>query len=156
MSDRIAVINHGRLMQLDQPRRIYERPANTFVADFIGESTFLDVSVSDGRPLYDGKPLEVAEPLDGAASYLLMLRPERLHVMTGPAEPDVNVFTGRVKELVYQGESFLLYVSLADGTEVGVRGVTRRETMAAVPEVGGEVTVGLHREDTVLISAAEA
>ena len=156
MSDRIAVINHGRLMQLDQPRRIYERPANTFVADFIGESTFLDVSVSDGRPLYDGKPLEVAEPLDGAASYLLMLRPERLHVMTGPAEPDVNVFTGRVKELVYQGESFLLYVSLADGTEVGVRGVTRRETMAAVPEVGGEVTLGLHREDTVLISAAEA
>ncbi len=37
MSDRIAVINHGRLMQLDTPERIYDRPANRFVADFIGE-----------------------------------------------------------------------------------------------------------------------
>ena len=41
MSDRIAVINHGRIMQLDTPRAIYERPANRFVAEFIGESTFL-------------------------------------------------------------------------------------------------------------------
>jgi putative spermidine/putrescine transport system ATP-binding protein len=41
MSDRIAVINHGRLMQLDTPREIYDRPANRFVADFLGESTFL-------------------------------------------------------------------------------------------------------------------
>ncbi len=49
MSDRIAVINGGRIMQLDTPRAIYERPANRFVAEFIGESTFLPVTVAQGR-----------------------------------------------------------------------------------------------------------
>ena len=44
MSDRIAVVNHGRIMQLAGPRDLYERPANRFVADFIGDSTFLDVT----------------------------------------------------------------------------------------------------------------
>jgi putative spermidine/putrescine transport system ATP-binding protein len=56
--------------------------------------------------------------------------------------------------LVYQGESFLMYVALADGAEVGVRGVTRRDAMARVPQVGGKVTLGLHRDDTVLIADA--
>ena len=43
MSDRVAVINYGRIMQLDTPQRLYERPANRFVAEFVGESAFLPV-----------------------------------------------------------------------------------------------------------------
>ena len=160
MSDRIAVINHGRLMQLDEPRRLYERPVNRFVADFIGESTFLPVTVSDGRAHYRGRPLHVSEPPDGAASYHLMLRPERLHVMTAGGQANVddaedNVFEGRITNIVYQGESLLMQVDLGDGVEVSVRGVTRRDAMAALPEVGGEVALGLHRDDTVLIADTE-
>ena len=48
MSDRVAVIDHGRVAQIDTPRRLYEAPASHFVADFIGDSTFLGVTVSDG------------------------------------------------------------------------------------------------------------
>ncbi len=155
MSDRIAVINHGVVKQLDEPRRLYERPANRFVAEFIGESTFLPVSVSDGRAYYESMPLHLQEQPNGARRYHLLLRPERLHLVTGPPAPDVNAFIGRVTDLVYQGESFLMYVTLAGGVEVGVRGVTRRDAMAEVPQVGGEVTLGLHRDDAVLIADAE-
>lgn len=151
MSDRIAVINHGQVMQLDEPRKLYERPTNRFVAEFIGESTFLPVQVSEGKPFYGDVPLQVQDRPNGAASYCLMLRPERLHLMDGNVPPDTNAFKGRVTDLVYQGDSFLVYVSLPDGTEVGVRGVTRRDAMAAVPKVGGEITLGLHRDDAVLI-----
>ena len=54
MSDRVAVINHGRIMQLDAPRRLYERPANRFVAEFIGESAFLPVELANGIVTYAG------------------------------------------------------------------------------------------------------
>jgi len=62
MSDRIAVINNGKLMQLDTPERIYDRPANRFVADFIGESAFLPVSREGDSVVYAGAPLTLAEP----------------------------------------------------------------------------------------------
>ncbi|MDJ0611367.1 MAG: ABC transporter ATP-binding protein [Kiloniellales bacterium] len=155
MSDRIAVINHGRVMQLDEPRRIYEQPANRFVADFIGESTFLPIHINGGHAYYAEQPLKLAEELNGEVPSLLMLRPERLHLVQEPVEEDVNAFKGEVRDLVYQGDSFLMVVVLADGTEVGVRGVTRRDSMAAMPAEGGSVTLGLHREDTVLITEGE-
>ena len=151
MSDRIAVINHGKLMQLDKPRTIYDFPANTFVADFIGESTFLPVAVSDGKASYDGTPLFSLMKPEGSANYNLLLRPERLSIITGRKPKDVNVLKGTVSDLVFQGESFLMYTALADGTLVAVRGATQKDTMATIPEVGQAVTLGLHKEDTVLI-----
>ncbi len=151
MSDRIAVINHGKLMQLDEPRTIYDFPANTFVADFIGESTFVPVQVKGGKVSYDGATLQTATKPDGAAKYNLMMRPERLSIVKGRKPAGMNVFKGTVSDLVFQGESFLMYVELSDGTQVAVRGATQKESMANVPQVGGKVSLGLHREDTVLI-----
>src|SRR5437868_13794997 len=77
MSDRVAVINHGRIMQLDAPRRLYERPANRFIAEFIGESTFLPVEMAHGAVTYAGQPIKVAGDPAPQGRYLLMLRPER-------------------------------------------------------------------------------
>jgi putative spermidine/putrescine transport system ATP-binding protein len=57
--------------------------------------------------------------------------------------------------VVYQGDSFLMYATLADGTEMAVRGVVRSATIAALPPVGGTVTLGLHPEDTALIADQE-
>jgi putative spermidine/putrescine transport system ATP-binding protein len=78
MSDRIAVINHGRLMQLDEPRQIYERPASKFVADFIGESTFLPVERTGKKVSLAGKTLKVSHLPEGDGELLLLVRPERL------------------------------------------------------------------------------
>ncbi|MEM7426515.1 MAG: ABC transporter ATP-binding protein [Pseudomonadota bacterium] len=151
MSDRIAVINHGRLMQLDEPRTIYDHPANTFVADFIGESTFVPVSIAGGKASFGGAALQTADKPDGAARYNLMMRPERLSFISGRKPKDMNVFKATVSDLVFQGESFLMYAALSDGTQVAVRGATQRDAMATMPAVGEAVSLGLHRDDTVLI-----
>ena len=55
------------------------------------------------------------------------------------------------KRQVYQGESFLLYVTLIDGTDVAVRSVSQKDLIAAVPEVGSQIVLGLHPDETVLI-----
>jgi putative spermidine/putrescine transport system ATP-binding protein len=155
MSDRIAVINHGRLMQLDEPRRLYDRPSNRFVADFIGESTFLPVTRRDGEVLFMDRPLKLSEMPAGGGAHELLLRPERLSILTGPAADDFNVFQGRVKDLVFQGESFLMQAELPCGTELAVRGSTSRELMATIPPQGSPVSLGLHRDDAVLVAAEE-
>jgi putative spermidine/putrescine transport system ATP-binding protein len=154
MSDRVAVINFGRVMQLDTPRKLYDLPANKFVADFIGESTFLPVDVSSGKARCQGRELLLSDsvPVHGNGRQLLMLRPERLKLLPeGHATDNMNVFRGTVAQIAFQGESMLVVVRLEDGTEVGVRGVTRHQEMAAVPETGGQVALGLDRRDTVLI-----
>ncbi len=154
MSDRIAVINHGRVMQIDTPSRIYDHPANRFVADFIGESTFLPVGRDGPVVAYEGQPLSYTDtPPSG--DLVLMIRPERLRILTGEAR-EANRFEATVTDIVYQGDSYLMYARLADGAEVAVRGVIRSTTFSALPEVGGSVTLGLDPEDTVLIPAGDA
>ncbi len=70
---------------------------------------------------------------------LLMLRPERLQILDGAAPPDINVLRGVVHDAVYQGDSFLLRALLADGSLVGMRGIstTRRHDFAAEAGRGG-------------------
>jgi len=151
MSDRIAVINQGRLMQLDSPSRIYEHPANRFVADFIGESSFLPVTRSGDAVLYDGVPLNLNEAPPPGDKLLLMLRPERLQLATTVDAGDANHFKGKVTDVVYQGDSYLLYARLADGTDVSLRGVVRHQIVADLPPVGEEVLLRLSTSDSILI-----
>lgn len=151
MSDRVAVINHGRVQQLDAPRTIYEHPANRFVAEFLGESAFLPVEHSSGGFLLAGQSLRVSDPPAGGGSWLLMIRPERLRILADAADDSVNLLGGRLRDVIYQGESVLLEVELPDGTLVPVRGSSARGAMAAVPAHGAPITLGLAPEDTFLI-----
>jgi putative spermidine/putrescine transport system ATP-binding protein len=57
MSDRIAVINHGRFEQIDAPRTLYERPASSFVANFIGDATVLALDGDSTRRTLNGRPV---------------------------------------------------------------------------------------------------
>ncbi len=152
MSDRIAVINYGRVMQLGDPMEIYDRPANRFVADFIGESAFLPATREGSEIHYRGRPLALDGPVpDNPARLLLMLRPERLQLLNGETDPAVNRFPAEVEELVYQGDSYLLYARLEDGTTLSLRDVVRRDTFGALPAAGQQITLGLHARDTVVI-----
>lgn len=152
MSDRIAVIDHGRLMQLDDPARLYENPANRFVADFIGESTFLPVDRVDGEIRYAGRALRLAAPPPAEGDLVLMLRPERVRLINGEAEEGSNRFDATVADVVYQGDSFLMYATLDDGTEVSLRGIVRGDTVASLPGAGARVALRLDARDTVLLA----
>ena len=156
MSDRIAVINGGRIMQLDSPRAIYEQPANRFVAEFIGESAFLKVEQVDGGYRCAGcagVPLRVANP-GLAGPLLLMLRPERLRVLNSDARNNAmeNVLEARVTNVVYQGDTFLLQAVLADGSRISARSIANSHAMTTAPRIGDAVSLGLSVADTVLVA----
>ena len=59
---------------------------------------------------------------------------------------------GIVQDAVYQGDSFLLHAQLADGSMIGIRGISTRGAMAALPRPGDAVRLGLAAEDTVLLA----
>ena len=157
MSDRIAVIDHGRFRQIGRPRDIYERPGSRFIASFIGESHFLPVSVAGGRAFIGAQEIRLASPpASAAAEQLLAIRPEKLIVAPRAEPADVNIFEGTVKEIVYQGESCLIYVGL-DGREgLGGRDLIVRQTTSsalALPEVGARVRLGLAPSDSIVVPA---
>lgn len=156
MSDRVAVIDSGQFRQIGKPRDIYERPESRFIAEFIGESYFLPVQVNNGEAAFEGQPLRTGDPLRHAASsQLLVLRPEKLKfIAEGEARDGLNLFQGRVKEAVYQGESSLVSVVLTGGQEIAVRHPASGAA-APVPEEGTEVTLGLAPADAVIVPADE-
>jgi len=152
MSDRIAVVNDGRIMQLAEPQHLYDRPENKFVADFIGDSSFLPVTRDQTGIRFRDMALQMDGTVPQADSLLLMVRPERVRLLNGEVPEDTNVFDATVTELVYQGESYLLYARIADGSEIAVRGAIREGTFSNLPCAGDAVKLGLHRADTVVIA----
>jgi len=155
MSDRIAVINHGRLRQIDKPQELYERPNDRFIAEFIGESHFLPVEVRGGTAYLGERALGLAEPpRHQAAAQFLVLRPEKLKIIDASDGAGLNVFLGQVKEFVYQGESSLLYVSLADGQPIAIRQAAGSAQTAPLP--GAPIRLGLAPADTIIVPSEEA
>ncbi|MFD1159395.1 ABC transporter ATP-binding protein [Roseovarius aestuarii] len=155
MSDRIAVVNFGRIMQLATPQQLYDQPENRFVADFIGDSSFLDVERTGRDIAAGGTVLKTIRPIPDANALSLMMRPERVRLLEGAAGDDVNEFAATVSEVVYQGESFLLYARLQDGTEMAVRGAIRSGSFDRLPKPGDAVRLGLDSADTVILVGEE-
>lgn len=152
LSDRIAIMKDGRIVQVDTPADLYERPRSRFVADFIGESTLLPVEIVSGRASYCGAAIEAARGPANGGPHFLVIRPEKVSLLAGPPPPGTNCFAGRVTEVLFQGESLLLTVALAGETIVTVR---RHGGQAhAIPEPGAAITLGLHRDDAVLVPEA--
>ncbi len=153
MSDRVVVVNQGQFEQIDTPNQLYERPASHFVADFIGESSFLPVNTSGNVASLGSTPLNLAEPIAAAdKEHLLVIRPEKLEILTnGSDTSSFNCIDGTVKEMVYQGESFLLYVTLSSGENIVMRQPSRREVLANLPDPGQPISLGLHPEDTIVV-----
>ena len=158
MSDRIAVINDGELIQLDTPEVIYNSPANAFVADFIGESTMLPLKRDDaGALLFRGQKVGDAGADEGK-DWTLVVRPERLFFAGAGAETDDQtiVLKGVLREAVFQGESEMALVSIDDDTEVAVRFGTSGRASPAASITGDQVYIGLDRNDVIIIPGGQA
>ncbi|MCY3878588.1 MAG: ABC transporter ATP-binding protein [Rhodobacteraceae bacterium] len=156
MSDRIAVINDGELVQLDTPKRVYNRPANAFVADFIGESTMLPLTRNATGALTFRDQL-VGEAGEGR-DWTLVVRPERLFLADAAAETDERtiVLKGVLREAVFQGESEMVLVALDGDTELAVRIGTGGTANPAGGNIGGEVYIGIDRSDVIIIPGGRA
>jgi putative spermidine/putrescine transport system ATP-binding protein len=152
MSDRVVVMNHGRIMQVGTPREVYDRPANLFVAAFIGESYFLPVMVSGADASINGRELLLPAPPPAGRIHRLLLRPEKVRLISGTAPEGMNLLHGRVRDVVFQGESIVTYVEVEGALEVAVRHLSREVAERAVAAPGSEVTVGLDPRDTLILA----
>lgn len=142
VSDRIAVINKGKALQVGTPFEIYESPATEFVAEFIGETNIFNANVVECVPhkVDEGKDPEFMCTLDipslnstikvtdyektnNGQEVCFTVRPEKIRITTEPpvtSKTNLNVFTGVVEEPVYSGFQSKFYVKLDNGTVIKV------------------------------------
>jgi putative spermidine/putrescine transport system ATP-binding protein len=158
MSDRIAVFNDGEIQQLATPDNLYERPQNSFVAQFIGENNRLSgkvvsmngtgclVEIDQGVRI-EALPVKVDGP--GAAT-TLSLRPERVRL--NPANGAcANVFPARIEELIYLGDHTRVRASVCGNADFVIK-VPNAEGVPHL-EPGSTVTVGWKKEDCRALNA---
>jgi spermidine/putrescine ABC transporter ATP-binding subunit len=151
MSDRIAIMNDGRIVQLDTPVELYESPANLFVAGFIGESNFLQGRVAETNG--DSAAIETKEGLkvwvnrpaqmESGEEFSVAVRPEKIQVLAdeqGSPDEIINRFTGRIEEIVYLGEAKIYRFSLAP--DVIIEAKVQSGPDAHKYEVGDKIVVG--------------
>jgi putative spermidine/putrescine transport system ATP-binding protein len=150
MSDRIAVINHGRFAQIGAPKALYEKPASRFVAEFIGDATLLPLDAGQKRPTFRGRAVKTKDASQDNGSYIV-LRPEKIRLVGKDEDAGWNCFAGTLDDIVYQGESVLLSVRLEGGETLFLRQPTDQQSLAALPERNQPVEVGLHANDTLIV-----
>ena len=127
VSDRIAVMNKGEVLQIGTPNEIYEMPANEFVADFIGETNFIEGIVTEVYDKYGyaendkfGRfKIELDKPVKVGDKVKLTLRPEKIKVDVEPKYMDndnYKVIKGTVDEVIYTGFQSKLFIKM-EGSE---------------------------------------
>jgi spermidine/putrescine ABC transporter ATP-binding subunit len=112
MADRIALMDSGRIAQLDTPRGLYERPANRFVAGFIGMTNFLDGRLVSGGIEVEGIGLIRGEAPKGTGgnAATLAVRPERIQVLSAPGA--AGALSGTVVGIAYLGQDLVVQIGL--------------------------------------------
>lgn len=157
MGDRVAVLNRGKLVQIDTPERLYAAPATKFVAGFVGETTLWDVTAVNGAFHIQDRPLKTAQPIVASSgAHFLAIRSEKLEILDRSDRPDYNVFQVRVRDTVFQGDALLIYAVLPDGRSLTLRRTMSRGQGLNVPQPGDELRVGLHAHDTIIVPEGAA
>ncbi|WP_188979341.1 ABC transporter ATP-binding protein [Halocalculus aciditolerans] len=153
MADRIAVMNDGHIEQIGTPMEIYEEPATEFVADFIGDTNFLDgeLSADEDSVTLDvaGEPVAVnATSTDGSAVFV---RPEKISVREpGYQDGSVNTVAGTVDRRLFLGSKVRYFVTVGDH-ELTVDDANRHS--ATLYDTDDEITLAWSVEDTHLAQA---
>jgi ABC-type Fe3+/spermidine/putrescine transport system ATPase subunit len=160
MATRIAVLDEGRVEQIGTPSEIYNHPNSRFVADFIGESNFMEVDLTragDGVVhLVDGRPVPGnvnGGPPSGLAT--LMIRPESIHVSADSDAPPTSL-RGRVVQTSFLGSLTRVAVS-CDPTSVPITaslfGHERLAARTLTPDT--EVSLWWDPDDAVLLTETQ-
>jgi putative spermidine/putrescine transport system ATP-binding protein len=154
MSDRIGVMHEGQLQQFASPDEIYDRPANRFVASFVGEGNFLEGKIETdgiGVALRRGPALLRAPARQLVGPSALMVRPEKLSLH--PAGQDVssqcNRLAGRVTELAFVGEMHRYVIETECGQALIAKQAHRDDVQVRIP--GEAVTISWAIEDTLVV-----
>jgi spermidine/putrescine ABC transporter ATP-binding subunit len=158
MASRIAVMDKGAVRQIATPSELYERPANKFVADFIGKVNLIAATASagkKGRVVCDAKGLgkmKIAGDRAFSGAISLAVRPEKLKI--GAAEPKGTKLIkaqGTVRDVSYYGDTSHIVVACADGLELAVN-VQNESRLGAGVARGQKVWVHWAPEDLLILT----
>lgn len=155
MSDEIAILHDGRLVQQDAPQALYERPATRFVAGFLGRSNFLEGAIMASEVngfayRCGGHMLHHAGDSGAVSEHVLMtLRPEKIRVL-GPDDVADNHLSGAIASWTYLGGEYQLTV---DVTGIGALTVSTPTWRRATPETGSPIDIGWDGDAAVPVIA---
>ncbi|HEX7114850.1 MAG TPA: ABC transporter ATP-binding protein [Steroidobacter sp.] len=161
LSDRIALFQNGSIQQIGTPEELYERPANAFVAQFIGQNNRIDGTVDEmerGRCIVRigcGALLRarLAVPASRGDRITAWVRPEHVEIGAAPGATADNVLKGRIQDIVYQGDHLRVRVVLSAGAEIIAK--CSRATAQRL-ERGADTTVSFSIEDCMAFVDSQA
>jgi putrescine transport system ATP-binding protein len=127
MAGRIAVMSKGRVLQVGSPEEVYEYPQNRFVADFIGNVNLFEGTLTVDEPDHCAVTTKlgvvaVGHGVSGALNMpvAVAIRPEKIEISKTRPDVDVNLFTGKVKEIAYFGSYNTYIVIASDGSRIKI------------------------------------
>jgi spermidine/putrescine ABC transporter ATP-binding subunit len=159
MAGRIAVMDKGAVQQLATPSELYEKPANKFVADFIGKINMFEAKVlsQKGRELMcDSKGIgKVCIPTDKSCSgtVTIAVRPEKVEIaLKKPTEKGAIIAESKVTDVAYYGDWSEVVTELADGSHVSINVQNDRREAGANAKRGDKVWVYWQPEDSLILT----
>ena len=150
MSNRIAVFNDGKVQQLSSPNELYEKPVNSFVAEFIGENNTFAGEVSDisgGKCKVKLVNAEIfANPISVKGKgerTTVSLRPER--ALINPSDNMDNIYNGKIEEIIYHGDHTRVRINLLGNPEFILKIPNSSSNLDI--KLGNEIKIGWNSED---------
>jgi spermidine/putrescine transport system ATP-binding protein len=159
LSDRIAVMNQGRLLQEGTPTEIYERPLTRFVADFIGDTNLFEgvVQATGEEVLVRSGDLvlrcSAAKPFSVGENVVVSVRPEALREADSGSH---NQIQGTLARTTYLGDLFHFHVETDNGREIVMQRQNDPSSESSGWRVGERVSLGWHRRDSLVLVDDEA
>lgn len=117
LADRIAVMDHGRIRQIDHPRRIYDRPVDRFVASLMAETNLFEADIlsADGAARSGSLDLRFRPEVQTSGKLLLSLRLEQIEISRDALPAGANTTSGVITDIDYIGDMTSIDVTLTDG-----------------------------------------
>ena len=151
MSDRIAVMNKGHIVQFGTPEEVYNTPNSAFAAQFIGETTLLPgTAVDQGTIVCNDCRIRSARPLPVGRELAVALRAERL-LLPQECGKHVNRIPARIADVIYQGDSMLVLADVGGGQRLSIRRSLRVGLGGSVPATGEKLMLGIDPEDVIVV-----
>jgi spermidine/putrescine transport system ATP-binding protein len=157
MSDRIAVMNAGRVVQLATPLEVYERPSTTFVANFVGVSNLIEGAIRDRAngtlAIFMDEDFQFKKAVNDhptlGEKVAVAVRPEKIRIGTGPTG-----LRGQVEDVVYLGNRVTFMVRLRNGLVLQAEDQAARVAEEAIT-IGQAVSVSWSPEDCRLFDPSD-
>ena len=160
MSDRVAVVNRGRIEQLAPPDQLYERPATRFVADFIGKSNIIPVELheeageavahcADGTRIPLGRSGIAGVAGGRSSARFLVVRPEKIRFDDGASGLDCRL-EAVVEEAIYVGEATRFVLRVGENLRLIIKQPNRAGELTGA--IGTRRQIGWASQDAVLVN----